>query len=96
MILKIGRNSSVPCKSDEVPAKNWVWEYVEKVGNVIVNSHETPMINTPDLCEVTEVMYYLNSNKNTDDKGDCHSTTLSGADVCYLMNDEGRTIERIR
>jgi hypothetical protein len=96
MILKIGRNPSVPCKSDEIPVQNWIWEYVEKVSSVIVNSHETPMINTPDLCEVTDVSYFINSGKNAVDSEHVATTTLSGADVCYLMNDDGKTIERIR
>lgn len=97
MILKIGRNPSVPCGSNDNPSKNWTWEYIEKVGNVVVNSHETPMINTPDMCEVTDVTYYVDNPKIFGDcSGEVHSTALSGADVCYLMNDEGETIERIR
>lgn len=92
MILKFGRTPEL----SNGCLKNWTWEYIEKVGNVIVNSHETPTIDSPDMCEVTDVMYYLDNPKIMDATGECHSTALSGSDCCYLMNDEGKTIERIR
>ena len=92
MILKIGRSPEL----GNGVTKNWVWEYVEKVGNIVVHSHETPTINSPDMCDVTDVTYYVDNPKVADVSGEVHSTCLNGADCCYLMNDEGKTIERIR
>jgi len=90
MILKIGRNQK---DNESSQAKDWTWEYTEKVGNVNVHSYDDPIQGKP---VIMDVMYYLDNPKILDATGECHSTTLSGSDVCYLMTDEGKTIERIR
>lgn len=83
MILKVGRLTA---------PKNWIWNYISDIGSIIVHSNEQPTPNFPDKCEVTDITYFSN---NTTIK-ECQSVSLSGLDCCYLMNDEGKTVERIR
>ena len=95
MILKIGRNSNDAHGNNETPYQNYTWEYIEKVQNVVAKRYETPTLEQSTM-DVTDVMYITETDKWEVVEGLAHSTTLSGSDVCYLMNDEGKTIERLR
>ena len=81
MILKIGR---VPTEERILVSSNTEWEFTENVGNVRHTSDETKPNKRPDM----HLVYYVGE--------ECHATDLIEQDVCYLMTDEGKTIERIR
>ena len=98
MILKIGRDSTDASTFDESKSQisDYSWEYIEKVCNVVSHAHLTPTPEGPDiLC--MEVTYFteMMDGRQIADRA-IHSTTLTGGDMCYLMNDNGKTIERIR
>lgn len=93
MILKIGRNSNeriVPQISPE-----YIWEYIDKVTNAYAHNYEPPTLDQSIMVS-TDVTYLTEADRWEVVGGKAHLTTLSGEDVCYLMNDSGKTIERLR
>jgi hypothetical protein len=90
MILKFGRVPESGTATQDF--KEPLWQYIEKVKNVI----RVDDVAKPNERADTNMTYYVDVRDSSNSDGECHSTTLKGQDVCYLMNDEGKTIERIR
>ena len=95
MILKIARSEKDTHEFNDGHSSDYIWEYIEKVCNVTCRKHVLPDSETPNRL-VTEIGYVTEADRWDVVQGVAHSTTLSGEDVCYLMNDSGKTIERLR
>ena len=90
MILKFGRIPKIGSATQDFGEP--CWQYIERVKNFI----RVDDIARPSERADMNITYYLDVRDCGDTEGECHSTTLTGQDVCYLMSDEGKTIEKIR
>ena len=95
MIFKIGRTERTEHEFDDGHSSDYEWEYIERVCNARCKHHFETDSGTEGVL-VTAVSYVTETDRRDAVEGVAHATTLRGEDVCYLMNDSGKTIERLR
>ena len=83
MILKVGR---VPERNGEADYGSAVWQFTENVTRFNFSQNSCGKDERASM----NLTYYIGGSDL------CHATGLEKEDTCFLMNDEGKTIERIR
>lgn len=89
MILKIEKEEDRIPNGGGEPITIITVEFLDNIDHVVVVKS---LQNTERFPKLSDVMEVTAIDRDGNDIG----PILSGCDKCYLMNDEGKTVERIR